>query len=175
MYKSYSEFFEESVENYGCVMLNGDLSNPDIHNILDKSDVKEYEDLPHITILYGLHTDINHDDVVKFIHNYKFKPTKIIIDQIDIFTNAGCDDVVKLTVDNCDYLIQLHKDLMSRFANTQSYDKYNPHITLAYVIEGAGRDYVQKLNEPIVFNPTCITYSYNDGEQDKEIFILTKE
>lgn len=90
----------------------------------------------HITVLYGLHTT-NPEDVMKIVKG--FGP---IIAKLGKISKFECDkyDVIKVDINSP----QLHSlnVLLSKLDNTNDYDTYKPHMTLAYVQKGRGNSFV---------------------------------
>lgn len=92
-----------------------------------------YEDNPHITILYGIHSD---SPPLKLIDAFESYPKFTIrLGLISLFKGEQSDnefDVVKIDVDSTDLhvLNQIAKD-NSEYTN--QYSDYKPHVTIAYV------------------------------------------
>ncbi len=93
---------------------------------------------PHVTALYGLHSE--HPTAVKKILAEQ-GPIKGAFGKVSIFEMPDAD-VVKLDIDSPD----LH-DLNARLRkldHTNKFPDYEPHMTLAYVRKGEGAKYVGK-------------------------------
>lgn len=154
MIKSYKEFIiERSQYQFGCVLVRYNLPNwkdfinkvvkispDDVYDIPGKNYGIESE--PHLTLLYGLHPEVQNEEVQSCFENLKLDDFKIDIDGVDIFENQEYD-VVKLKVVNTPTLQKVHEKL-STLPNSDKYPQYNPHITCAYVKKGAGEKYVME-------------------------------
>ena len=103
---------------------------------IDDADLAEdgREDEPHITVLYGLRDLQGIEETIA-----GFGKIPIILGKTSLFENEEYD-VVKVDVDS----ERLHKlyEVLSKLPNENKYDKYIPHVTLAYVKKGAGKKYV---------------------------------
>jgi len=87
------------------------------------------EDEIHITVLYGLHTE-QAELVRELLRN---EPAfRIRLGAVSIFTNNPKFDVVKIEVIS-DVLHHLNEKLSYNLASTILYNKYQPHVTIAYV------------------------------------------
>lgn len=157
-------------ETYGCVML---FFNPhdilrveiDEEDLYYSNDPKQYwisglEVSPHVTVLYGLHNDINHKLVVSFISNMQVPLIKF--KSIDVFKQDDYDVVVfkvegKTLHDN-------NAALRDEFPYTTDFPEYKPHCTIAYVKSGLGEKYKYKFNE-FEAKPIKWVYSLDNGEE----------
>lgn len=178
--KKFTKLLESIQYQYGIAM--GKIENKQwgkILNIIDKDDVfidestKGLEDEPHVTILYGLHKDVDCkevSDIFKDINKINY-----IITECSIFENEKYD-VLKFGVESNELII-LNKWLMSAFEYTTNYPDYKAHITIAYIKKGEAKKYIDiiekdflqemdiddlKINEVIVSIP----------EQDKKVIKL---
>lgn len=98
---------------------------------------KEVE--PHITLLYGLHKDINHRKLIEDLES--IKPITIKLKSINLFENDDFD-VLKIDVES-EHLKKARDLFINKYDNTQPFDDYNPHITIAYLKKGRGYKYVK--------------------------------
>lgn len=126
-YKAYS----------GCVML--DLYNPVWNEyIKDKkrynSLCTEFEDNPHLTLLYGIENSLTkeaHNSIVDYLKlNENFR-TIITESYPSIFVNTKIVSKFSVIGGNID-LSFLNSKLKSNFSYESKYDEYNPHITICY-------------------------------------------
>lgn len=167
--------FERNVEKleYGCIMMGTDI--PDWESkisIVKKEDVYKkdndygYEKEPHVTIVYGLHEDeIDLNEILE--HVEMLKPLQITINKIGIFPGEEYD-VVKFEVPVTNELTEYRKFFM-KYPNTQTYPKYQPHLTIAYVKSGEGQKYAQKVKPfDVIFNKAI----YSSPDEEKKIFDL---
>lgn len=171
----FNEVINEDKGNkykYGCVMLY--LDNEiieEFHDLIDNDDLYlgtnddpgyGLEDEPHVTVLYGIHSDVNDSEVEKLIK--EFKRPVVILNEITIFENDDKPyDVVKFDVKN-EMLNDMNKTL-KQLPYTTDYPDYKAHVTIGYVIKGKGKKYVTKLNKENEINikPNSIVYSKPNG------------
>ncbi len=136
-----------------------------------------YEDEPHVTVKYGLHTQ-DAEEVKKLVQG--FGPIKLKLGNTSIFyaneamAQRGGEqyDVVKIDVDSPD-LVRLNK-LVGKLEHTDTHPNYQPHLTLAYVREGFGENYDGVSipdGIPTEFTIDKITYSDKEGKHT-EISLL---
>jgi len=105
------------------------------------------EDNLHISLKGGLDTE--DPDVLEPFLDEEGK-IKVKIEKLDCFdakeTKQGFD-VVILKV-NSDQIQELHDNITDALKDSKEmYDNYRPHITLAYVKKGLGKQYVKELKE----------------------------
>lgn len=86
------------------------------------------EDEIHITVKYGLTTD-SLDEVRKLLENWG--EITIKLGKITKF-EADDYDVIKIDVNSKD-LQDIHKLIKDKIPNEETYPKYCPHVTIAYV------------------------------------------
>ncbi|HUW43145.1 MAG TPA: 2'-5' RNA ligase family protein, partial [Thermoplasmata archaeon] len=128
--------------DYSCVMLTGKSLQEvlsQVHPLIDKADLAPdgIEKDPHVTVLFGLHTD-DHLDVMPFIRG-----TTIKLKDLSIFeTDDG--DVLKVDVES-EGLTDMNRKLREELEYTNKYDDYKPHVTIAYLKTGKGNEYVKKV------------------------------
>jgi len=179
-FTSFSNWLNERAAEklqYGCLMLGASVPNwkekisivkPE--DLYTEGDDYGYEKEPHVTIIYGLHDDEIYKS--EFLDHVKsLYPVEVTIDQISIFDENNDYDVVKFDVPVTEDLKQYRNFFEKFYPNTQTYDEYHPHMTIAYVKQGEGQKYVQKVKPfKVLFNTAM--YSYKD---EKQIFDLGKE
>lgn len=149
----FNEYITESEDinySYGIAMATFDFPNwKEVLDEIDESDLasvddqKGLEDDPHVTILYGLHKDVDMKEVEKVFANIKAINVKVM--DVSLFENADFD-VVKFGVESNELLI-LHEWLKHSFDYTSDFPDYHAHATIAYVKPGEGKKYVDKLTE----------------------------
>jgi 2'-5' RNA ligase len=93
------------------------------------------EDNIHITILYGLLTN-DIDEIKKIVQNEG--SISLTLGKVSIFDNNPDFDVIKLDVISSD-LHHLNKKL-KECEHHDTFPKYIPHCTIAYVKKGKGQD-----------------------------------
>lgn len=99
---------------------------------------KSYGHIPHITLIPPFHIDASKDEELKaFLSNFKEAvPFKIEIDGFSHFKKHTVFAAIKPS----DELVELHTKLLERLNSTTDllvkkisyFQKYNPHITIAY-------------------------------------------
>ena len=135
--------------DYGAVMYQckfpawnkilSQINEEDIY--IDENDsIFGYEYEPHVTVVYGFHPDIDHKGLIEDIS--KFKPTTIDLIGVSGFENEKFD-VLKIDIDPKP-LVGYREMLLGKYDNTQDFEGYNPHITLAYLKKGTGKKYHNK-------------------------------
>jgi 2'-5' RNA ligase len=174
--KNYIETFEsfessrdqqlnEKKYEYGCSMIFFDM--PEMYKIqdsIDPNDLHEngFEDEPHITLLYGLHSEEIEDSKVMDASSLPIQ--KIKLTKISAFENDDFD-VLKFDVD-CPEIHEINKEL-TKLPHTTNFPDYHPHSTIAYLKPGMAKKYIDKLKNvsAIEVNPSKIVYSKPDGER----------
>jgi 2'-5' RNA ligase len=158
-------------QTYGCVMVYLDVDKDKWSSMLDLIDDEDLyqpeddptygkENDPHVTILFGLHTDVPLKDVEGEIDN--IKEPKIEFGGISSFSNPQFD-VLKFDVDSKD-LHKLNKKFRE-FPHTNDFPDYHPHCTIAYLKPKMAEKYIKKLKDSIKMDmtPDHIVYSMADG------------
>lgn len=105
-----------------------------LHDPNDDKFGRELE--PHVTLLYGIHTEkpILVRKLLKEQRPFEIELGKVSVFENDIF------DVVKIEIKSPD-LVKLNRLLSDSLYTTQLYPNYHPHITIAYVHPGIARKY----------------------------------
>jgi hypothetical protein len=169
--------FERKKENlnYSCLMLYADIPNwKEKTNFIFKDDIYEkdgdygYEKEPHVTVVYGFHDDeVDKKELYEKIEEL-IRPLTVTIQKISFFE---CEDydVVKFEVPISSQLRGYRKAFL-KFPNTQTYKKYEPHMTICYVKKGEGERYAKKLEKSfkVKFNKAV----YSTPDENKKYFDL---
>jgi len=116
---------------------------------------------PHITIMYGFKSNINHEHIMPYLMPSHF--IKVEFKDISMF-EADEYDVLKFGCES-KALDSLHKATKHYFENTWQWPDYNPHATIAYLKKGTAKKYVRKLSKPFTLVPSGYLYSYPSGEK----------
>ena len=154
---------------FGCAMLYFDFPEiAKVQDIIEKSDIHPngLEDEPHITLLYGIHSDeVSDDDVMDVSTSTPIESIKL--SNLSLFKNEEFD-VLKFDAEAPE-LAKINKKL-SEFPNTNNFPDYHPHCTVAYLKPGEGKKYLDKFNGIThdVF-PTKVVYSKPNGEKVTKI------
>lgn len=158
----------ESTYSYNCLMVKTPLKEWDkITSVIKEEDVYQtedgnhgIEDDPHITVLYGLHSEIGVDKIKEMVHDVseiEFKLTGLTL-----FENKEFD-VLKFDIDS-DSLSELN-ERMTSLPHTTDYPEYHPHMTVAYLKSGMGKKYVKEFKNPVVCKTNEFYYSTTEGEK----------
>lgn len=125
---------ESSTHKFSCVMAN--LNNENLFINWSKKNIKK-EDLcveeggietePHVTVLYGLHTN-DYKEVEKLLK--KVKSFEITLGKVSKFESQNYD-VLKIEIKS-ESLFKINK-LLKKLDFTSNFNTYVPHCTLSYV------------------------------------------
>lgn len=131
--------------SFSCTMafFPKDLAEKTIRIALDISDASLYDPKnekqkygrevePHITVKYGTHTE-DPEEIKEALKDVG--PIKAKLGRISFFDTNKDYDVVKIDVTSED-LEKANKLISDKCKNTDSYPKYIPHATIAYVEKG---------------------------------------
>ena len=185
-FKIFLESKHSSKEDikYDCIMLYSDINKKEWNkflNLIDEEDLylgskediekDEYglEKDEHITLLYGIHSDeVDKKEVYNWLKT--LEPIELELKNISIFENDNYD-VVKIDIKPTKELLKYRKYAIKNFPNTQTYDEYKPHMTIAYCKKGTGKKYIQKLDDDTLleFNEAV----YSDYTYKKKYFKLS--
>jgi 2'-5' RNA ligase len=170
-------------KEFDCIMLYCDITKKAWKNKwlskIDKEDLYEgeedddkgkygLEDEPHITLLWGIHSEEVDRKMAEAMVQALSK-TEVDTENISIFENEEYD-VVKIDIIPSDMLLQYRKIFEETLPNTQTFPDFHPHMTLAYVKKGEGKKYIEKFKDPIVFTFNKAVYS--DAERKHKTFKL---
>lgn len=168
-----STLAEEKKYDYGCVMLYCDFPGQIIklQDTINPSDLQdpgiEYE--PHCTLLYGLHDGVTLDQITNVVNKFKFTDLKAY--EPSLFENPEFD-VFKYDVGyptRGGAFLHYCNSLLSELPNTQTYPDYHPHMTIAYLQPGKGKQYVEYFKKhgasEFMTKPTHIVYSEANGKK----------
>ena len=135
--------------SHGCLMYQINVSNwKDILKLIDKNDLYEEKDesyglehKPHVTVLYGLHSnEIKDSEMKKFVKS-NFKSINIDLpNKFSLFKNENFD-VLKFDIKNKD-LSHFNSLIESNFPFTSKFPIYKAHTTVAYLKPGTGKKYL---------------------------------
>ena len=145
----------------GCVMaMTPESVNQELKRMQGILDPEIIIDTPgdfHVTVLYGL-IDSSPEIVSKHVESLGL--VNVTVGRCSLFTKPEAD-VIKLDVDGDD-LRALNKKL-AELPHQNDYDEYLPHITLAYVKPGSGKDYLDRLNQLNGQQIQLARYVFSDG------------
>jgi 2'-5' RNA ligase len=120
------------------------------------------EDDPHITLIYGIHTDILKEVSDLFVKEKEFECK---LGKVDMFTKSDKFDVLIVSVE-CEELHRLNSKMRRNLEATESYPVYVPHITICYLKKGHAKQYIGSdafVDEK--FNINKIFFSSKTGEK----------
>lgn len=100
-------------------------------------------------------------------------PVKITLGDTGVFESEE-HDVVIIHVLSTD-LHNLRRKVENAVENTQTFPDYKPHITIAYVKKGKGKEYAEKLNTLKGKEITLDTLTFSDTDRNHVYFPLNKE
>ena len=174
--KQINLLLEDRKHEFGCAMLYFDFPKmEEIHSLIDENDLYiddedssfGLETEPHCTLLFGLHEEVDTQDIADILNQYSF--TTLKIDNPSFFEVDDIYDVLKFEVFDYD-LKDINKELRN-YPHTNDYPNYQPHCTIAYLKPGLGQKYVDLLNRnklnQFKLPPSYAVYSKTNGEQDK--------
>ena len=128
---------------------------------------KEYvDDVPHISILYGLPDNSLHD-VRRAIKGFN-RSVKFVLGELNYF-DAPESDILYISVLGKD-LHELH-DLLSKLSQNDKYDKYVPHITIAYLKKGVSGQFAGLKPFVGVFHKNSVIVSKKDGSKEPVLLL----
>jgi len=120
------------------------------------------EDNIHITILYGIKEKLS--VVASLLKN--IKPFEVELGKTSLFQNEVFD-VLKIDVE-CAELHHINSILTKNLEVFQTYPKYIPHVTIAYLNKNRGREYKNRNDfEGITFKVNEFVFSSKDGPKYK--------
>lgn len=120
------------------------------------------EEEPHVTILYGIHSQLP-TEVAKIISNGLTFDIKL--KSISIFTNNAAFDVVKIEAASTS-LNYLNILLKNNVDNTQHFNNYQPHVTVAYIKKGKCSDLCGNTDfQDVKWNVNTVIFSSKNGEK----------
>lgn len=156
----------EGVHEYGCLMIYFDFEGiKTFQKILEPEDIVELEKNPHVTLLYGFHDSVKPKKLINIVKKFDFNHCKVY--NVSVFENEEFD-VLKFDVEQSN--LQLVNQELSSFPHTNLYGEYKPHMTIAYMKPGTGKNYIQKLCwAKFLMTPNKIVYSKPDGTKIEKI------
>ncbi len=172
--KTIKDFITEkkSTYDFACAMLY--LNFPEmqeLHNQIEKDDVYVdpsdstfgLETEPHVTLLYGLHSDVGLDKVEPVVCEPTY--TTVKAHNPSLFENDKYD-VLKFDIKG-DQLSEVNSKL-KQFPFTSDFPDYHPHMTVAYLKKGMGKKYAEQFKgKEYWLIPSHAVYSMPNGEKHK--------
>ena len=160
---------ENKVYDYGCVMLKLPvLANvwDEIQSFVNNEDIYNKDDLgrendPHITLLYGIHSDVSDETIIKTIN--EFNKEQIILNELECFENDEYDVLIFKITNNKN--LYLYNNILKQLPHTSSYPDYKPHCTISYLKKGTAKKYTGKLDVIYRVKSNIVSYSKPNGEK----------
>ena len=158
----------------GCVMVFFNFPQmKELHDMINKNDLYEekddnsygLEDEPHCTVLYGLEPEVELSDVEKIVKEFKYGPLKL--HNASLFENEKYD-VLKFDVgyanEGEDKFLHDANSALKELPYESNFPDYHPHMTVAYLLPGKGKEYVEEFGEQeYEVWPTHLVFSQPDG------------
>lgn len=158
---------------YGCVMLYFNVTKTwwdSVQDVIENKDIarvngvlgrEKYRDA-HVTLLYGLHKNVTLEDIKEEIEDTPVR--NVIANKVSYFEGSD-NDVIKFEMDY-EFFKKINKAL-KKLDHTNTFPKYIPHMTIAYVKKGKGKHYVDLLNNKFkrTLRPTHFVFSKSDGSK----------
>ena len=161
---------ESGPYEYGCVMLYFDFDETQMSSIIDDKDIyddgsgkygKETE--PHVTLLYGLHSNVTPQIVQQILDNVHFGD--ISLTNVSVFEN-GEYDVLKMDASGDG--LDKSNHLLMKLPNSNEYPDYRPHMTIAYLQRGRWQAYTNRMRDlQFQVTPIFAIYSVPSGKKFK--------
>lgn len=176
LFKEYFRLFLENdkVRSYSCLMLDCSEIQQQLKEFQNKICPCELYDEPgfglessaHCTLLYGIHS-IKAQEVFSKID---LEPIKYKLINLSLFTNNDYD-VLKFGIQSSG-LHKLNKQIRDECEYSNDYPDYKPHLTIAYLLHGTGKNYINRkcnlLNKEFVSN----TFIFSDPNGNKTIRVI---
>jgi len=163
--------------SYGCAMIYFNMPEmDDLHAKIEERDIymedgdNSYglENEPHVTLLYGIHSDeVSDDEVMKLLNSFKSTLNTIKLTKVSKFENSKFE-VLKFDAEG-DVLHEINSTLCKELPFTTDYPDYHPHMTIAYLKPKMAQKYIDIL-EGMNFElePVKFVYSKPDGTKITE-------
>ena len=164
---TFDEFVNEAKKqtyDYGCAMVFLDAPGfSALQERIDPADLHQngLESEPHVTLLYGLHSNEINDEEVMKVCETDYPP--ISLHNVSLFEN---DDFDVLKFDATSGVLTEVNRKLTKLPHTTNFPDYHAHATIAYLKPGTGRKYVSEFGgETIESTPAKIVYSKPDGSR----------
>jgi SPP1 gp7 family putative phage head morphogenesis protein len=164
---------------FGCVMahvsldsfvfISPKIANEDLFIDLTKG-LKGIEDDPHITILYGLHSEEITDEAVERIFtDYSLIEAKFT--KLKVIDNPEKPYEVLVWEVESEELVKLNEQLRA-LPHTNNFPEYKPHATIAYLKKGAGQKYITETLLKVYFNFHLSKILYSKPDKSRLVWEL---
>lgn len=132
------------------------ISPDDLHEIGVEDDL-------HVTVKYGFEDSVTADDVTPAVSG--LLPAVLQFGKLSLFENDEFD-VLKVEVES-DTLREMNARL-SALPNADEHPEYNPYMTIAYLLPGAGQQYTG-LNVVVGKTATIDTAVFSDKDENETV------
>jgi 2'-5' RNA ligase len=170
---------QDSSHDYGCAMVYFKFTElTKIQSQIDKDDLYSeekdnsygLEKNPHVTLLYGLHSDeIDDNEIMDSINTEKF--TDLILYNVSSFKNEKFEVLkfdIRYPFRGGAFLTNANNNL-KQFPYTNDFPDYHPHSTIAYLKPGTVDKYIELFkDQEFTVTPLEIVYSKADGTEIKK-------
>lgn len=172
------KLFLESRYPFGCAMIKVNIDNwNEIVSEISPYDIyRYYSDIfgiqknPHLSLLYGLHSEVSKSDVESCLTG--ISKINIEVDGLDFF-KGKFKDILILRVKNNEKINSIY-NCLSKLPNSDRIANYTPHITIAYLKPGRAQKYTDE-KSPFylgdfnfeIDNIKEVYYSTNTGKEFK--------
>jgi 2'-5' RNA ligase len=135
----------------------------DYAKTIDQDDLHEkgIEDEPHVTVKYGLHIEEPDDDLLEALEGQG--EVTLTLGKMSAFKTED-RDVLKIEVDSPD-LHRLNKKIKKAVKCTDTFPKYVPHVTVAYLKPGKSEKYLSDRFKGKKITVDTITFSSKTREK----------
>ena len=122
---------------------------------------------PHVTVAPCLRNNVKLDNLKTFLQpldEYRLELTNLNVFENKLFDVLVCD------MKKCEVLHSTNAEIADNYQLNTSFDKFNPHITVAYLKKGKGREYAKlKFPKSVAMEPKCFAFSHYEGDLKKKI------
>lgn len=165
------------IYTFGCIMLDFESNvweakrqtiDADDLYIVDGDSSYGLESDCHVTILYGLHDTVSPDDVKSYLKPLELYSANMV--GLSLFENPKFD-VLKYDI-VCPQANITYEEIKRFLPNTQTFDNYSPHMTVAYLKPGTGKKYLEYMQESVAIIP--YRFSMSSPKYGKTFFDNTE-
>ena len=143
----------------------------EITSIINTNDVYQFsgerdaiETNPHVTVLYGLHSNVGLEDIKQALSKFKGKTIDVNITGCGTFNDDKTPfGVVKFNVESS--MLHQMNQALSKLPHTNEFD-YKPHVTIAYLRKDIIDKYPNKLNLKFSLSTNVLSFSPASGVED---------
>lgn len=140
--------------NTGCVMLSVPMMEQVVSRMYDnlerilishgyrRDEDFEFDKYIHITVAFGINIQTDINLIKEMVGN---RPSYFQLTELSLFENDNFD-IIKFDVMSSDLRI-LNHIIKSKMEVKSTFYNYHPHLTVAYVPKGMGRELIERLNK----------------------------